>query len=83
MKPKSDALLVPRLDCQIKDHLKAKGKDCREVFVQDSREPPGIAGPLSCLWSDLLDKGTKPSREQVLLLTQSSWEVLPTKSNLP
>ena len=73
-KPKSNALSVPRLDCQIKEHLKAKGRDphfgAEKSLFRIQESLLDIAGPLSCLWSDLLKKDAKPSNQQVLLLTQ-------------
>ena len=38
----------------------------------------GVAGPLTCLWGDLLDKGTNGGPEEILLLVQRALVLPPT-----
>ena len=79
-KPSCKALKVPRLDEQVKEHLKGKGKDPhfgseRTLFkLQESLLD--VAGPLTCLWADLLNSDTDPSKEDLLLLVQRALVLL-------
>ena len=65
---------APKLDEQVKDQLKREGKDPHFVAekslykIQD--QLLDVAGPLTCLWADLLNKEAKVSREDTLLLLQ-------------
>ncbi len=85
-KPDSVALSVPKLDDQIKDHLKAKGKDPHfgsektlfkiQEFILD------MAGPFTCLWAELLEKNTPPpSKEKLLGVIQRSLVLLGSASH--
>ena len=71
---------APKLDEQVKDQLKRKGKDPhfgpeKSLYkIQD--QLLDVAGPLTCLWADLLNKEEKVSREDTLLLLQWAWVLL-------
>ena len=84
-KPKCDAMAVPRLDDQIKDHLKKKGKDplfgAEKSLFKIQENLLDVAGPLSCLWSDLLKGGARISTSQVLLLAQRALVLLGSVSH--
>lgn len=84
-KPSGDALEVPKLDLQLKEHLKAKGKDphygsektlyrLQELLLEAS-------GSLACMWSQLLDKEAPPSGEDILLLLQRALVLLGNASH--
>ena len=71
-KPNCEALTVPKLDQEVKEQLKCKGK---EPFVGEEKSLYKIqeqlldaTGPLT--WSDLLNKEAKISSEDTLLLIQ-------------
>ena len=84
--PNCGALKIPKLDDQVKDHIKSKGKDPhfgseKSLYkLQDTLLD--VAGPLTCLWADLLNEETSPSREDVLLLTQRALVLLGSASHL-
>lgn len=73
-KPLCKALLAPRLDDQVKEQLKRKGRDPsfggeKSLFrIQD--QLLDVAGPLTCLWADLLNKDAGVTPEDMLLLVQ-------------
>ena len=74
--PKPDCLVlkVPTLDEPVRDHLKRKGKDphfgSEKTLYKLQGQVLNLAGPLTCLWADLLNADTKVKREDVLLLVQ-------------
>ena len=81
-KPLSGSLAVPKLDNQVKEHLKRKGKDpyfgAEKSLFKVQENLLDVAGPLSCLW---LNKEAKISNEQVLLLTQRALVLLGSVSH--
>ena len=84
-KPKIKALTTPTLDDQFKDHLKRKGKDphfgAEKSLYKIQSSLLDVAGPLSCLWFDLLTKDSAPSKEQTLLLAQQALVLLGSAAN--
>ena len=84
-KPNSQALQVPKLDDQVKDHLKKKGINphfgAERSLYRIQSQVLDMAGPLTCLWSDLLDTGVTIKREQIILLVQRSLILLGSLSN--
>ena len=73
-KPACDAVQVSRLDGQLKEHLKNKGKDphygSEKTLYKLQESLLDVTGPLTCLWGDLLNKDAKVSAEGILLLVQ-------------
>ena len=84
-KPSSKALAVPRLDEQVKDHLKGKGKDphygSEKSLYRIQEAVLEVAGPLTCLWRDLMDKDTPLTMEDTLLSIQRALVLLGTASH--
>jgi len=84
-KPNSQALQVPKLDEQVKDHLKKKGINphfgAEKSLYRIQSQVLDMAGPLACLWSDLLDTGATIKREQIILLVQRTLILLGSLSN--
>ena len=84
-KPNSGALKVPRLDEQVKEHLKRKGKDphfgAEKSLYKLQESVLDVAAPLTCLWADLLNKEASLPREDILLLTQRALVLLGTASH--
>lgn len=84
-KPNAKALMTPKLDEQVKDQLKKKGKSPhfgaeKSLFkIQD--QILGVTGPLTCLWADLLNKDTRVSGEDTLLLVQRALVLLGNASH--
>ena len=73
-KPNCEALTVPKLDQEVKEQLKRKGKDPffggEKSLCKIQEQLLDATGPLTCLWSDLLNKEAKVSSEDILLLIQ-------------
>ena len=73
-KPNCYVMSAPKLDEQMKDQLKRKGKDsqlwCRKVLYKIQDQLLDVTGPLMCLWADLLNKEAKVLREDTLWLLQ-------------
>jgi len=84
-KPNSQALQVTKLDDQVKDHLKKKGINshfrAEKSLHRIQSQVLDMAGPLACLWSDLLDTGATIKREQIILLVQHTLILLGSLSN--
>ena len=73
-KPDYDVLTAPKLDEQVKEHLKMKGKDphfgSEKSLYKLQEQMLDVAGPLTCIWADLLNKEAHVSAEDTLLLVQ-------------
>ena len=73
-KPHCKTIIAPRLDDQVREQLKRKGKDPnfgaeKSLFkIQD--QLLDVVGPLTCLWADLLNKEAGVTPEDTLLLVQ-------------
>ena len=84
-KPSCQALEVPKLDDQVKDHLRGKGKDphfgAEKSLYRIQEAVLDVAGPLTCLWATLLDDQAATSREDTLLMVQRALVLLGNASN--
>ena len=84
-KPDCPVLEVPTLDEPVRDHLKRKGKDphfgSEKTLYKLQGQVLDLAGPLTCLWADLLNADAKVKREDVLLLVQRILVLLGSVSN--
>jgi len=73
-RPTCSALSVPKLDEEIKEQIKKTGKNPHfgsEKFLFKFHEQLlEIAGPLTCLWTDMLDHNATLKQEDILLLFQ-------------
>ena len=71
-RPNSKALLTAKLDEQVRDQLKKKRKSphfgAEKSLYKVQDQLLSVAGPLTCLWADLLNKDAKVSWEDTLLL---------------
>lgn len=67
-----DALTTPKINDDLKEQLKSKGKDlhfgAEKSLYKIQDQLMDVAGPLTCLWADLLNKEGETSPEDVLLL---------------
>jgi len=73
-KPACPALGVPKLDEEIKEQIKKAGKDPHfgpvKFLFKFQEQLLEIAGPLTCLWADMLNHNATVKQEDVLLLLQ-------------
>jgi len=73
-KPNCTALLTPKLDEEVKRLIQQAGKDphfgTEKALYKVQDQILNLAGPLTCLWSDLLNQRAKVSTEQIVLLIQ-------------
>jgi len=73
-KPNCAALQTPKLDEEVKRLIQQAGKDphygTEKALYRVQDQILKLAGPLTCLWSDLLNQRTKVSAGQVTLLIQ-------------
>ena len=69
----------------MRDHLKRKGKDphfgSEKTLYKLQGQVLDLAGPLTCLWADLLNADAKVKREDVLLLVQRILVLLGSLAN--
>lgn len=84
-KPVCEAMTVPKLDQEVKDQLKKKGKDphfgAEKSLYKVQEQVLDVAGPLTCLWADLLNKEATISPEDMLLLLQRALVLLGSASH--
>ena len=84
-KPDCGVLTAPKLDEQVKEHLKMKGKDphfgSEKSLYKLQEQLLDVAGPLTCLWADLLNKEARVSAEDTLLLMQRALVLLGSASH--
>ena len=84
-RPNCKSLITPKLDEQVKDQLKRKGKDphfgAEKSLFKVQEHLLEVAGPLTCLWSDLLNQNTKVNPEDTLLLLQRALVLLGSASH--
>ena len=84
-KPKAKILTAPKLDDQVKDHIKSMGKDphfgSEKSLYKLQEQVLDVAGPLTCLWADLLNKDANISTGDVLLLIQRALVLLGSVSH--
>ena len=71
-RPHCDALTTPKIDDDLKEQLKSRGKDphfgAEKSLYKIQDQLMDVAGPLTCLWTDLLNREAEMSSEDVLLL---------------
>ena len=69
-KPQCGIMSAPKLDEEVEEQLKMRGKDphygSEKSLYKLQEQVLYVAGPLTCLWSDLLNKEAKVSNEDVL-----------------
>ena len=84
-KPDCDALIAPRIDKEVKDQLKEKGKDAHwgaeKPLYKIQEQLLDVSGPLTCLWADLTNKKASFSAEDILLTVQRTLVLLGSASN--
>ena len=84
LKPSCKVLSAPKLDEQVKDQLKKKGKDphfgSEKSLFKLQEQLLDVAGPLTCLWADLLNKEATVTAEDTLLLIQRALVLLGSAS---
>ena len=77
-KPNCHMMPAPKLDEQVKESLKRKGKTEKSLYKIQLLD---VTGPLTCLWADLLNKEAKVSWEDTLLLLQWALVLLGSTSH--
>ena len=84
-KPDTKAVSTPKLDEQVKEQLKKRGKDphfgAEKSLFKIQEQLLETTGPLTCLWADLLNKEAKISHEDTLLLIQRALVLLGNASH--
>ena len=84
-KPTCEAMTVPKLDEEVKDQQKRKEKDphfgAEKSLYKIQEQLLDVAGPLTCLWADLLNKEANTSSEEILLLFQRALVLLASASS--
>ena len=73
-KPICAVLKAPKLDELMKDQMTRKGKDpqfgSEKMLFKLQQQLLEVSGPLTCLWSDMMNPDTDPSTEEIILLLQ-------------
>lgn len=73
-RPSCAVLRTPKLDEEVKKLIKQAGKDphfgTEKALYKLQDQILDLAGPLTCLWADLLSKDAKVKTEDVILLLQ-------------
>ena len=84
-KPNCDVLVTPRIDKEVKEQLKGKGKDAHwgaeKPLYKVQEQLLDVSGPLTCLWADLMRKEASLSAEDVLLTVQRALVLLGSASH--
>ena len=84
-RPNVEAVATPKLGGEVKDQLRSKGRDphhgAEKALYKIQDQLLDAVGPLTCLWSDLLNKDAKVSTEDVLLLLQRALVLLGNTSH--
>ena len=84
-KPVCGVMSVPKLDEEVKEQLKVRGKDphfgSKKSLYKLQEQLLDVAGPLTCLWADLLNKEATVSPEDILLLLQRALVLLGSASH--
>ena len=84
-KPSCKVLSAPKLDDEVKDQLKRKRKDphfgSEKALFKIQDQLLDVAGPLTCLWADLLNKEANVTGEDTLLLIQRALVLLGNASH--
>ena len=78
--PNCDAVVTPKMDDEVKEQLRQKGKDAffgsEKTLYRVQEQLLDTAGPLSCLWADLLNKDATVSKEDIVMLVQRALVLL-------
>ena len=78
-------IVVSSQDEQVKEHLKMKGKDphfgSEKLLYKLQEQMLDVAGPLTCLWADLLNNEAHISAEDTPLLVQRALVLLGSASH--
>lgn len=73
-KPSCQALVTPKLDEDMKKQIKKAGKDpdfgAERSLFKLHLQLLDMAGPLTCLWAELSNKGTQVKPQEAILLIQ-------------
>ena len=84
-RPNCDAMVTPKMDEEVKEQLKQKGKDAHfgseKTLYRIQEQLLDTAGPLTCLWADLLNKDATVSREDMVMLVQRALVLFGSVSN--
>lgn len=84
-RPNCDAVVTPKMDDEVKEQLRQKGKDAffgsEKTLYRVQEQLLDTAGPLSCLWADLLNKDATVSKEDIVMLVQRALVLLGSASN--
>ena len=84
-KPNTPVLNAPKLDEDMVDQLKSKGKDPHfgqeRVLFKLQEALLDVSGPLMCLWADLTNPRAEVSRKETVLFTQRALVLLGSASN--
>ena len=85
-RPDCDAVVTPKMDEEVsKEQLKQKGKDAffgsEKTLYRVQEQLLDTAGPLTCLWADLLNKDAMVSKEDNVMLVQRALVLLGSASN--
>ena len=70
-RPRAKAMATPKLDDQVKDQMKSKGKDPHFALFKIQDQLLDVSGPHICLWSDLLYKEAKVTTGHLLLIQRA------------
>ena len=84
-RPNCDAVVTPKMDDEVKEQLRQKGKDAffgsEKTLHRVQEQLLDTAGPLSCLWANLLNKDATMSKEDIVMLVQRALVLLGSASN--
>ena len=84
-KPNCDVLVTPRIDKEVREQLKGKGKDAHwgaeKPLYKIQEQLLDVSGPLTYLWADLMKKEVSLSTEDVLLTVQRALVLLGSASH--
>jgi len=84
-KPNAPVLNVPKLDEEVAEQLKGKGRDPyfgqEKILYRLQESLLDVSGPLMCLWADLTNPHAEVSRKETLLLIQRALILLGSASN--
>ena len=84
-KPSCKAVTAPKLDDEVKEQLRRKGRDphfgSEKTLFEIQEMVLEVAGPLTCLWADLLNKQANITPEDTLLLVQRALVLLGSTSH--
>ena len=78
-------MVTPKMDEEVKEQLKQKGEDAffgsEKTLYRVQEQLLDTAGPLICLWADLLNKDAMVSKEDIVMLVQRALVLLGSASN--